>query len=62
MGAAEESPGVDMSFLSTHPSSKNRTVQVAKWANDIVKERPDHCGALKEQVPAFQRVAGSRWS
>ena len=35
MSATEEMPGVDMSFLSTHPSSKNRTVQVRKWADDV---------------------------
>lgn len=34
--SAEEGagPGVDMSFLSTHPSSKNRTRQVREWADE----------------------------
>lgn len=35
MSATEETPGVDMSFLSTHPSSKNRTVQVREWAEEV---------------------------
>lgn len=39
MSATEEMPGVDMSFLSTHPSSKNRTVQVRKWADDVSWEQ-----------------------
>ncbi|GAA5856215.1 hypothetical protein JCM8547_000824 [Rhodosporidiobolus lusitaniae] len=62
MGAAEEAPGVDMSFLSTHPSSKNRTVKVREWAQEIIKDRPEECGPLREQVPAFQRASGLSWA
>lgn len=40
MSATEETPGVDMSFLSTHPSSKNRTVQVRKWADEVSSTAP----------------------
>ncbi|GAA5892112.1 hypothetical protein JCM6882_005698 [Rhodosporidiobolus microsporus] len=61
MGSAEQTPGMDMSFLSTHPSSQNRTVKVREWAEEVVRDRPDECGPLREKVPAFQRVAGARW-
>ncbi|GAA5981170.1 hypothetical protein JCM10908_004006 [Rhodotorula pacifica] len=61
MSAAEESPGVDMSFLSTHPSSKNRTVQVRKWAEEIIQERPSECGPLRQQIQPFQEASRSRW-
>ncbi|GAA5972663.1 hypothetical protein JCM11641_002964 [Rhodosporidiobolus odoratus] len=61
MGAAEQAPGVDMSFLSTHPSSKNRTVKVREWAEDIIKDRPDQCGPLKDDVGPFQQLTGRRW-
>ncbi|BGP12471.1 metalloendopeptidase [Rhodosporidiobolus nylandii] len=61
MGAAEQAPGVDMSFLSTHPSSKNRTVKVREWAEEIIKDRPSECGPLRGQASAFQGLTGSRW-
>ncbi|GAA5866347.1 hypothetical protein JCM3774_006625 [Rhodotorula dairenensis] len=61
MSATEEAPGVDMSFLSTHPSSKNRTVQVRKWAEDIIQDRPSACGPLRQQVQPFQQASRSRW-
>ncbi|GAA6035958.1 hypothetical protein JCM8097_005185 [Rhodosporidiobolus ruineniae] len=61
MGAAEEAPGVDMSFLSTHPSSANRTVKVRQWAEEVIKDRPDQCGPLREHVGGFQRAVGRGW-
>ncbi|GAA5828192.1 hypothetical protein JCM11251_002629 [Rhodosporidiobolus azoricus] len=61
MGSAEQAPGVDMSFLSTHPSSKNRTVKVREWAEEVIKDRPDQCGPLRGQVPSFQSLTGARW-
>ncbi|GAA5955262.1 hypothetical protein JCM8115_001897 [Rhodotorula mucilaginosa] len=61
MSATEEMPGVDMSFLSTHPSSKNRTVQVRKWADEIIQDRPAACGPLRHQVQPFQQASRSRW-
>lgn len=35
MSAAEGSPGVDMNFLSTHPSSKHRIENVRMWADEV---------------------------
>ncbi|BGO99203.1 metalloendopeptidase [Rhodotorula toruloides] len=61
MSAAEDSPGVDMSFLSTHPSSKHRIENVRGWAEDVVKERPSECGPLRDQVEPFQRFSRARW-
>ncbi|GAA6020210.1 hypothetical protein JCM10207_004372 [Rhodosporidiobolus poonsookiae] len=61
MGAAEQAQGVDMSFLSTHPSSKNRTVKVREWAEEVIKDRPEQCGPLKGQVAPFQQFSGARW-
>ncbi|KAL7343972.1 peptidase family M48-domain-containing protein [Rhodotorula toruloides] len=64
MSAAEDSPGVDMSFLSTHPSSKHRIENVKMWAEDVrqvVKERPSECGPLRDQVEPFQRFSRGRW-
>ncbi|GAA6022027.1 hypothetical protein JCM8202_004382 [Rhodotorula sphaerocarpa] len=61
MSATEETPGVDMSFLSTHPSSKNRTVQVREWAEEVIRDRPTECGPLRQQVQPFQQVSRARW-
>ncbi|BGP21417.1 metalloendopeptidase [Rhodotorula toruloides] len=61
MSAAESDPGVDMSFLSTHPSGKHRIENVRMWAGDVVKERPSECGALRDRVEPFQRFSRARW-
>ncbi|TNY21658.1 peptidase family M48-domain-containing protein [Rhodotorula diobovata] len=61
--SAEEGagPGVDMSFLSTHPSSKNRTRQVREWADEVLRDRPGECAPVRGQVEGFQRASGARW-
>ncbi|GAA5997301.1 metalloendopeptidase [Rhodotorula paludigena] len=61
MSSAEHEPGIDMSFLSTHPSSQHRTKQVREWAEQVIQDRPSDCGPLRGQVAPFQRASGSRW-
>ncbi|GAA5941347.1 hypothetical protein JCM3775_001549 [Rhodotorula graminis] len=61
MSAEEGTHGVDMSFLSTHPSSKNRTKQVREWAEDVLRDRPSQCAPVKGHVGPFQEASGARW-
>jgi predicted Zn-dependent protease len=73
MSATEEMPGVDMSFLSTHPSSKNRTVQVRKWADEVSWEdqspspqAQNTCRAreltLREHIADYPRPTSGLWA
>lgn len=61
MSAEEGTHGVDMSFLSTHPSSKNRTKQVREWAEDVLRDRPSECAPVKGHIGPFQEASGARW-
>ncbi|GAA5875807.1 hypothetical protein JCM16303_004003 [Sporobolomyces ruberrimus] len=53
--------GGSLDFLSTHPSSSNRSVKVREWAQEVLKERPDRCGAVRENVGGFKSVTGMSW-
>ncbi|GAA5896253.1 M48 family metallopeptidase [Sporobolomyces salmoneus] len=53
--------GGSLDFLSTHPSSSNRSVKVREWAEEILKERPAKCGPVRENVGAFQSMTGMSW-
>ncbi|GAA5914520.1 hypothetical protein JCM5296_003058 [Sporobolomyces johnsonii] len=56
-----EAGGMDLDFLSTHPSSKNRVVKVREWAEEVIQDRPLECGPLRDHVGPFQRLSDSRW-
>ncbi|KDE06935.1 hypothetical protein MVLG_02822 [Microbotryum lychnidis-dioicae p1A1 Lamole] len=53
--------GINMDFLSTHPSSHRRVEKVREWAKDALELRPDRCGPLKEYSVGFRQASGTRW-
>ncbi|GAA5922115.1 M48 family metallopeptidase [Sporobolomyces koalae] len=60
MDAASGGAGGSLDFLSTHPSSSNRSVKVREWAQDVLKERPEHCSTVREHLAGFQQSVGWR--
>ncbi|GAA6014884.1 hypothetical protein JCM11491_002148 [Sporobolomyces phaffii] len=53
--------GGSLDFLSTHPSSSNRSVKVREWAEEVLKERPDRCRSVRGNVGGFQSMTGMSW-
>lgn len=51
----------NIDFMSTHPSSAKRVDKVTAWAEEIIRDRPDSCGPLRQQAGAFQNATGARW-
>ncbi|SCV67927.1 BQ2448_48 [Microbotryum intermedium] len=60
-GSGKKKGGINMDFLSTHPSSHRRVEKVREWAKEALKLRPDRCGPLKEYSTGFRRASGARW-
>lgn len=64
MSAAEDSPGVDMSFLSTHPSSKHRIENVRGWAEDVSQvpslSAPTRTNRLPRRLSRSDRASAVR--
>ncbi|GAA5845019.1 hypothetical protein JCM3766R1_004850 [Sporobolomyces carnicolor] len=54
-GGESRRGGPSLDFLSTHPSSANRSVKVREWAQEVLKERPEKCPPIvRDNVDAFR--------
>lgn len=51
----------NIDFLSTHPSSAKRVDKVTAWAEEVLRDRPDSCGPLRQQIGEFRNVTNTRW-
>ncbi|GAA5951077.1 hypothetical protein JCM3765_004674 [Sporobolomyces pararoseus] len=61
MDQAAGGGGGSLDFLSTHPSSSNRSVKVREWAEEVLRDRPSSCGPVRDNIGGFQGITGMNW-
>jgi hypothetical protein len=62
MESMEGGAGGSVDFLSTHPASSKRAKVLDELADEMVKKRPQICGApLRREVEQFSKVRERRW-